>query len=417
MICRFRVMDMKTRRNPGNPRATLLLLFALTLLSRADARPLSGLSEDELKQLEPALSRGVASVIEADPQGKLKQVILATDIKARIETVYSLISKPEQYPKFMHNFENIEITDHHENMTGFNWEWVGSKMSFRGVCMLTSYPPKRVNVEILKSALGQGQVRVDLTDRGSSVTTAVLSMVLNIETSNWIVQWLVKNHPTMRQAINLANGYVFMEGLKRGAEAREKGKEMSPIQGQAGGQAPSLPDYLLTAVEPLLKRGSVGFTESYPQGRLHYASVLQSVYTSPERIATVINRPSDYPAFIKLVKEVGHVSYSAERTLFSWKLGFPLTTLSSTCQLEKKANGHTLRITDGDLKGSNWLWQVSVKSPTRSVVSFNGWADIAETNFIFRNMLKREPLFEHGFNLASDFVFVRGIRGRSEGWL
>jgi len=391
---------------------TVLFFFS----SQADSGSLKTFSRKEINSLIPAMDRGVISLIESDAKGKLKQITVATTVNAGAGAIFSLISEPEGYGKFLNNFEGIKVRQSHGANKAFKWNWVGSRINLGGEAMLTTYPPRRADIAIVKSDLGKGHFRFDIRQVSKKKSRVTLALFIEVDSSNWIIKLLTKKHPIMRQGMNLANGYMFLTGLKRAAEAREKGLKLKPIKGKSGGKQKPLDPAVVKSIEAVSDRGPVGFTVSNQGGRLQSASIVQRVNATAGKISSLIEDPAGYQSFLSLVKDI-KVTYSDPvKTQFSWKLGFPISTLSSNCLLIKKKSSYSLSVSEGDLQGSKWYWQIYPRGEKQSLLSMNGWLNIAKSNFLFRAMLEREPLTEHGVNISSAYVFTSGIRGRAEGW-
>ena len=150
-------------RGPGRSLSGVLLFLATAAVAAgagAQDRPrIRGLNDDERTALMPLLARGSVAVIESNSDGTLKQVSVATIVRAPAQAIFTLVSQPETYPAFMPNISSTRVVERHDNMVAYEWAWRGVLVELGGANAMTLYAPRRIDVEATRGDLGRGRFR------------------------------------------------------------------------------------------------------------------------------------------------------------------------------------------------------------------------------------------------------------------
>lgn len=391
----------------------LLGMILSTVHSVAAAKSSHGLTGQEIKSLIPLLkSHDSLGLTQFDDKGNPKSITLAIRIAAKRDTVFSLFKDPSNFYYISTLFKENTILDEHTNAMVWSWASRHKILSVTGTNNIALYPPRRVDVTIENSSIGNGSFTFQFYKDGDAHTIMIISGFLNVDSSEWLVKFLVGGNPSMKQAMNIAIGFVVLKGTKSLAERVEKKKK--PAKHQTGGVGGGTPSLLsaeeLAVLKPLLTKGQLFFCDSHKQGRLKQATVVELVDSPAEKVLSAAAVPKNYEKHIGAINNVHVLSRDANKTAFSWNIGLSIFGLDSTNEIRPIEEGLLLHSTQGDLQGAMWRWQVISVSDRRSIVAYHSFADIASTSAVLKSTVRREPYLEHGLVLGSNIVMLKALK-------
>ena len=138
------------------------------------------------------------------------------------------------------------------------WSWASRHklFSFTGINTIALFPPRRADVAFTKSNIGSGSFTFNFYEDGKNHTIVVLSGILDVESSEWLIRFLVGGNPAMREAMNVAIGTLIIKGMKSLAEKMARGKKLAKhrTRGKAGGTMRIVSSSELKRLAPLLVR-------------------------------------------------------------------------------------------------------------------------------------------------------------------
>ena len=373
-----------------------------------------GFSKGEVESMRKLLNRyGVVALCENRENGDPKAMTLAVRVNAPRETVLNIFKDPTQFNFISSLFEEGKVLDDHGESKAYSWASRHKLFSVVGTNTVTLFPPRRVDVSIVKSSLGEGNVTFNFYEDGKNRTLMVLNGIVNVESSEWLIRFLVGNSPSMKQAMNVAIGLVVIKGAKAMAEMihgnvplhkhRTRGERKD---GPLGGVLPQ--DMAL--LKPLLSRGTVVLTTSVKGGRLDQATVIERVNAKAAKFVGAVATPEFYPNMLKAISDIQVHSRNEQGIQFSWTLGLSIFGLTTKSQLSFLADGLTWDGLEGDLAGAKWRWQVVPDGEDACIVAYHGWADILKSTYILEKSMRREPYLEHGFLVGSNMVMLRSVK-------
>src|SRR5690349_15671582 len=129
---------------------------------RASPPRLRSLLASERAALIPLAERGAVAFVESNEDGTLKQVTVATMVRAPAAAIFALIAQPETYPSFVPNISATRVLERHRNMVAYEWQWHGVMVDLTGRDALTLYPPSRIDMDATGGDLGRGRFRWEL---------------------------------------------------------------------------------------------------------------------------------------------------------------------------------------------------------------------------------------------------------------
>src|SRR5687768_12288488 len=165
----------------------LLILAAGTGASAQERPRIRGLNDDERTALMPLLGRGSVAVVESNADGTLKQVSVATIMRAPQQAIFTLVSSPETYPAFMPNISETRVVERHSNMVAYEWAWRGVLVELGGANAMTLYSPRRIDVAATRGDLGRGRFRWDFHALPDGRTLVVHSVYSDMRQANYVL--------------------------------------------------------------------------------------------------------------------------------------------------------------------------------------------------------------------------------------
>lgn len=395
--------------------ASLLLFASLAMAPWARAAELAGpgLSEAELKAIAPLLDRyDTVALLETKADGNLRDMTLAIRVNAPRATVFSVFANPEDFYYISTLFKENKVQDSHDNTKAWTWASRHQLFSFTGMNTIALYPPRRADVVITQSNIGSGGFRLFFFEESKDSTLLVISGLLDVNSSEWLVRFLVGTSPSMRQAMNAAIGLVMIKGIKSLAEQNAAGKPLSKhkVRGSRNGELKALSEADMKSITPLLERGSVVLVRSVKGGKLDQATVVEKVKAPHGKVLAAVATPEFYPKMIRAIDEVVIHERTPGKVDFSWKIGLSVLSLQSRNTLEFKGDGVVVNAAGGELDGALWRWQLKDLGDGTTLLAYHGWADMDKTGAILGKSCKREPYLEHGFMAGSNMVMMNAIR-------
>jgi len=398
--------------------AIFAAVFVCSSAMAATSPKTGGVSKEELRGISRLLDNyGMVGLAETDSTGNPKAMTLAVRIDVSRDKAFGIFENPANFYYISTLFKENKVLQSHTNSIAYSWASRHKWFSFTGVNNIALYRPRRVDVEIVKSSVGSGTFRFMFYQDGKDRCILVLSGILDVKSSEWLIRYLVGASPSMRVAMNIGIGTVIIKGAKTLAEQFGRGKPMTKhrTRGRRSGPLKPLSASDMKSIAPLLDRGAVVLSKSVGRGRLDQVSVVEKVRAPSAKFLVAAATPELYPKMIKAITDVNVLRRSESDLEFSWTLGFSIFGLTSRNRLSFAPDGVLVDGLDGNLAGAKWRWQIADSTATGCIVAYHGWADIPRSAFILEKSMKREPYLEHGFMAGSNLVMLRALRRAVEG--
>lgn len=400
---------------PSRPIALFCLAAALlSVTCPAEAAQTGGLSKSELSAVRPLLERyGTVTLSETGPNGQPRAMTSAIRIAATREQIFKVLENPENFYYISTLFKENTVLQSHDNSRAWSWASRHKLFSFTGVNTMALYPPRRADVRVTKSNIGAGDFRLQMYADGKKHTVLVVSGILNVDSSEWLIRFLVGRSPVMRQAMNVAIGIVMIKGIKDMAERSASGKALDKHETRGKRRAAAtqpLPDGDIKALDPLLQRGMVVVTRSVAGGRLDQVTALQKLKAKQGKVLAAVASPQLYPKMLGAISELEVHERDKQKVEFSWKFGLSVFGLGSRNLMTFTPSGVRVQALSGELKDAEWSWQLAGDGPESTILAYHGWADLGSAADILKISIKREPYLEHGFMAGSNMVMLSAVR-------
>lgn len=393
--------------------AAIALAAAVAPPDAAAAKAPGGLSDAELKAIAPLLKKhDVIGVTESSATGEPTAMTLALRVKAPRAVAFKVMEDPTNFYYLSTLFKENEIVEQHDNAKAWTWASRQKLFSVTGMNTIALYPPRRADVRIAKSSVGQGDFTLAFHEDGAEHTLIVLSGILDVQTSEWFIRYLLGGNPSMRQAMNVAIGLVCIKGVKALAERVAAGKPLDKhrTSGKSGGELRLTADKELKALAPLIARGQVVVVDSNAKGKLRQVTTIESIRAPFGKVLDAVSTPKNYSKFIRAISDVTVHSAAAKEIFFSWTLGFSVFSITSKNRMSSVDSGVLLEGLEGDLAGAKWRWQIVPTATDRTVVAYHGFANVKKAAYILDKTVVREPYLEHGLMAGSNMVMLRAMK-------
>jgi hypothetical protein len=395
------------------PLLAISLLAAFVPAPAAAAKAPGGLSAEELKAITPLLRRhDDVGVTETAANGEPASMTLAIRVKAPRAVAFSVLEDPTNFYYLSTLFKENEIVEQHDNSKAWTWASRQKLFSVTGMNTIALYPPRRADVRIAKSSVGQGDFTFTFHDDGPDHTIIVLSGLLDVQTSEWFIRYLLGGNPSMRQAMNVAIGLVCIKGIKALAERTAAGKKLDKhrTSGKSGGGIRLTDQKELKALAPLIARGQVILVDSNGRGKLRQVTAIEDVRAPFGKVLDAVSTPKNYSKAIRAFSDITIQSATPKEIFFSWTLGFSVFSITSKNRMATVDQGVVIEGLEGDLAGCTWRWQIFPTGPDSTIVAYHGFADVRKAAFILDKTVQREPYLEHGLMAGSNMVMLRAMK-------
>ncbi|HUT77771.1 MAG TPA: SRPBCC family protein [Polyangia bacterium] len=398
--------------------ATAALALAIGLVAcpagaAASAEGGGGFSAAELASLKALFGRhDVVALVDSDQRGEPRAMTLAMRVAASRENTFKVFEDPENFYYISTLFKENKVLQEHGNTKAFSWASRHKLFSVVGRNTIALFPPRRADVTVVDSSMGSGVFKVILHEDGPDHTIVVVSGLLDVQTSEWLIRVLLGGNPAIRQAMNVAIGLVMIKGIADVALRYQKGQPLDKhrTRGKAGGAPAPLSQKELLALAPLLVRGQVVICDSHKGGRLRQITAVEVVEAPAADVFAAVGTPAGYSRLIKAIDKVEIHSNDGAVIDFSWNIGLSVFGLTSRNRMSKTENGVLVEASGGELDGAKWRWQIVPTAPNRTVVAYHGFANLRRSTSILEQTLRREPYLEHGLVAGSNMVMLGAIR-------
>ncbi|MCC7386927.1 MAG: SRPBCC family protein [Deltaproteobacteria bacterium] len=400
----------------------LLASSMAPLVVRAEGRPRLVQSRAALlrpETLAPLLARGELALIESNDDGSARQVVVLSAIGAPPEQVFDVITDVERYPEFMPSVVSIQIVKRQGDMVAYDWELDVPVFNLKGVRAMRTRRPSLIEVRGVAGNFKESRERFELypLDGGKRTLVAVYRSI-DVESAGLIMKTMIRMEPSMEQGVNLATGFVQVRDLRRRVEGL-------PLPGPRKPQTGAVPPFdriaigdgglKLDRIEPLLALGPLALIESNRDGSLRQVVLLAEVEASREKLAQVIQAAERYPEFLPNFAKQTVTPAGDHQLKLEYELDVPLANLEGTSLMAIEPNGDVdVVAVDGDVKRGRWRWEL-VPFGAKTLPVHYAYSDIGETSFFVRQLIARQPLFEHGIVVAASTVAIIGMKARAEG--
>lgn len=397
-------------------RAVVALLLARASLGGTALRTLP---EETLRALRPFVERGEMALIESKKDGTLKQITLVALVRAPRATVWKALASTERYPEFVPNVVKSETIRQEGNVRFVDWEFEVPMFNVEGTNRYTFRPPDAMEAEAVAGDIRTAALRWELRESGADTLVALYSYS-DLRDLNFFLRRMIKFNKKMEHGSVLSASLVFMKSLKALVEGRG-GRASRPAGGADGRielrtiRGDAALDF--GAVEPLLDRGTAALIQSRPDGRLRQVVLLMRAHVGRDRLYDVVAHPDRYDDFMPQIEEATAISDDGTRLVWRAEVAAPLFDLEYTARTVRGADGVRTDATDGDLKNARWAWEFVPQRPDRTLALYYANADLRRNSWVVRQMVKREPFYEHGVNVASALVNASLVLGYAEGWI
>jgi ribosome-associated toxin RatA of RatAB toxin-antitoxin module len=385
---------------------TALAALLVAAPARAADRPLSFLPAEKLQAMGPLLRTGEIALIESAKGGRMRQVTVMALVAAPPELTHEVVVSPEKYPEFIRNLTRSKVQRNPDGTIDDEF-WIDLTLThFEGT---NRYRPNRDGSVDVKA--------IDPNDDGifrwefyrvPGGTVMVMYGYQDVLHSNDYIRRITDAVPSMEHGLALAAQLAYVRSIKARAEALAKPGSFTPFDAHAKGPG----------FDFLLQRGRVAVIRSLPDGHLADISILDRLFAPLEKVLAILNAPASYASFIEGVKKSRELQRSdaeveyqlvSDLSIFSWDSRFAIRP-SGRGAVDVYGVG-------GDLRGAQYRWDLTPLGPKSTLAVYRARQNVASSSPLLLGILfRKEPLFEHGLNVALGLVQVLGVRGRAEGW-
>ena len=409
-------------------RMRILPLAGLLVFSSAASAAgysLQTLSPETLVQLRSFAERGELVLIESNRGGTLKQITLMTVVRAPRQIVWDVLSATERYPDFVPNVVRSKTIVQRDHERVVSWELEVPLINVEGKNRYRFSPPQAMDVDAVSGDLKTGAWRWELYPLGDDATLAVEYAYSDIRNLNRIIRWMIRGNMTLEHGLVLSAATVFIKALKQRAESiagrgpagRPDPKEQRKIVLRSL-RADSNGSLLrFDALAPLLDRGTLALVQSFPDGRLHQAVLMTRAYVPRNLVYDVAAHPENYDEFMSGIPQARALRDDGKDLLYEMEVEAPLLNIQFKAHMIRGPDWLWVDTVGGDLRNAHFAWEFLPQGQKRTLMLYYTNSDLRRNSWVVRQLINREPYFEHGVNVATGLITLGVVRGRAEGWV
>jgi len=387
----------------------LLTLCILLCATVADAKvmPLTPLPELEIAKLATTLGAGDLALIESNPDGTMRQVTLLLLVRAAPELVHEVLAHPGEYRHFVRNVSKSSWQVRPDGIGISAWQLDLPVSSFTQISAYRFDPGPTAPVHVTSVDDAEDATwRWELVPVDGGGTILVQYGYTDVKHSSAFVRSFLKKMPVTEHGLALAAQLLLASNVRAEAEKRSR----------AAGNPPAPPTGKPASFGFLLQRGQVVVMRSDANGALSDVSLIDRVFAPVDKIRAALAAPAAWPRFVPGVDTVDERRREAGQVAYHLDFSVPMVTWSSDYVLrlgDKMLEGFALA---GDLRGAHFRWDLTARGPSETTVVYRVNQRLGQSSVVFRKLIQHDPSLEHGLNVAFSLVYLRGIRGKAEGW-
>lgn len=402
----------------------LIVLSVSTLGGVAHAAPpaaealtqrLESLDEQERTLLAPLLELGAVAMVELVRDDTLPAVLVATYVDAPAATVAGIISRPQDYPKFMRTLDHVEILSETPTQNAYKWSWQTGVLFLEGENRMTMIaPPKdhpelgyRISVKSERGHLGEGRLMWRVYPVNPKRSLMLLSMRVDMREANFVMRQLKNAAKSVNRSVNLALCYVMALGTKREAETRVGAPNKLPAS--VPFEAPPVD---LRKFKTLLGRADLLLLELTPKG-LGKVSVVGRTGMTPSQLRPVMTEPETFGKALVPGSYARVTKREGTQKFFEWGINLPLIGTSGVMKMDEHDDVLEIDAVEGSLSGGKWRFATPTLPGGEAVVVGYSQFDITKATWLIEKIAGLDPYMGHGLAAASQVMMLRALRKRA----
>ena len=380
-------------------RALALALLALPALARAEGVVVP-FDAAKVRSLAPLLTQGEMAAIEVGQDGRPRQITLLAWSAAPPETALDVVAHPERYPQFVRNLSKSEITPRDDGSVDNTWQLELPIGHFSGSFNVRALPAE--HAVTFRSLAQDSSSRWEFLPADGGGTVIVEYMRYAAPRQNILLRKLLEKDPANETGMGLAAGLVLMKSVATEAARRAHAagaKVQPPPRGAPG-------------FGFLLDRGAVAIIRSAPNGALADVSVVKRIDAPMERVLEVVRDMDRWPEFMPAVSKCKRLEASGDELTYQITVDGILLSIDTRYRAKLLARGVDFLGVGGDLTGSRFRWDLTPEG-SHTLAVYRANHKVGAGSFLLRALIKHEPLFEHGANVAVGIIAVDAVARRA----
>ena len=394
-----------------------VLLSLLTLVPGADRKIDSRKDAIDPTALAVLLARGELALVESNAEGKASQIVIFSAINAPAEKIYDAITDVENHPKFMKAVVRNKIIKKQGDMFAYEWELDVPVFNLKGVRAMRGKRPELIEVRGMSGNFKESRERWELypLDDGKR-TLAAFYRALDVESAGVLLKTMISMEPSMEHGVSLAAGFVHLRDVRRyveGLPEPKKNEEKGPVPEF---RRLDLDSKELGSIEKLLAHGQLALIESNADGSLHQVEIMGIVAASKDKLESVVYAPAKYPEFIPNLVAQRVTEEGKNKMRLEYELEVPMVNLDGVSNMTIQDDGSVdVVAVSGDITRGRWRWEFRSLGENATVPVHYAYSDVSETSWFVKQLIQKQPLFEHGIVVAASTVALRAMKARAEG--
>ena len=362
-------------------------------------------------------ARGQVALIESNADGSSRQVVLFGLMPHPPERIFDVLMNVESYPKFLNTIDEIRIVGRRKGLLAYSWTLDLPLFGLKGTRLQRGLRPHRVESRGRTGHLRGTRERWEFYPVPGG-TLVAFYRALDVETGGFLLRTLAELEPSTEAGANLSSGFIHLRGLEHHL-AGVPAVDTLP-KARTGPIPPFVPLDLdketpLSALKPLLVHGQLAVIESFDDGALRQVALLGIADAPPKKFRAVVADAARYPEFMPNISRQKVTPRPDGQLTMEWTIKTPVTSMSGTALMKLDANDIVVNAVSGDVPRARIHWHFRPHETGQTVAAYYTYSDIRSASWVTRQLLKAEPLLEHGMVAAAGTVALTAMTARAEG--
>jgi ribosome-associated toxin RatA of RatAB toxin-antitoxin module len=277
--------------------------------------------------------------------------------------------------------------------------------------------PELIEVRGVSGNFKEGRERWELYPLdGGKRTLAVFYRSLDVQSAGALLKTMISMESSMEHGVSLAAGFVAIRDLRGYIEQLPEPKKSSEKGPVPEFRKLDLESKELAAIRKLLDHGQLALIESNKDGSLKQVEILGVVSAPKEKLESIVYEPGKYPEFIPNLVAQRVIEQTKNKIKLEYELEVPMVNLEGTSAMTIEEDGSVdVVAVSGDITRGRWRWEFRPLGENQVVPVHYAYSDVSETSWFVKQLIEKQPLFEHGIVVAASTVALRAMKARAEG--
>ena len=366
----------------------------------------------ELGRLTPLLVHGAVIMSRRVDGGATSRATIFVRIHAPLETVYRVVSSPEDYPAFIPAISNVEIRSRRGRRSAFRFHANAAVFEMTTDATMHGVSDRRIDFTIPMSDFGPSGSRWEFFPESPTETVAALTVWTDPGQGIWLVRQMAGSSGYAASSGNFTIETVLALSVKRRAES---------LAGAHQAIRPEHPYLPATTLSPppagpwleLAHRAHMIILGLDDTGALTQITSVGTTHAAPAAIAHRLLDVEHWGQVWGWMRNTSAITHTADSVRFRLTLEAPLASGQGEFvgTVEPGGMGVHLDGVSGDFAGEHHRWDF-VTFDNGTFALYTGGSEALHAPWLHRQLMNRDPFAMMGMSAYWKVIMLRfGLNG------